>query len=352
MEFLPSETSGTLGQFLALKDILALTTTNQDFQKTFLKPSVNTQLADYFGFPYGLTLVELKKYEEMSLQERLNAAAKTGDMRVVKKVIELHEENPSKISSGPDIVTGNTLRLRSRTTLNFNTPLKEASAEGHLDVVKYLVEKGAKNLNGALSKAVDGGHEKIVEYLIEKGVNSKNILDEELSRSAYMGHGKIVDILISHGANHLNEALKAAAYNNREEIVEKLVQHGADDFKSVIVRAIHNENEKLFYRFLELAGDINDTGILYGIVAYALRLDNAEIADQAGRKLYALGMDITPNQMLLEAALYGRIKVAEKMIQNGANDPSLLYEAYNIAKQRGYDKFAERIEEIYKSLSQ
>jgi hypothetical protein len=55
MEGQPEDILALLGAFLILKDILALATTSKDFERKFLSPEVNRQLAIHFGFPFGLT---------------------------------------------------------------------------------------------------------------------------------------------------------------------------------------------------------------------------------------------------------------------------------------------------------
>ncbi len=58
------------------------------------------------------------------------------------------------------------------------TPLILASDEGHLEVVKYLIKKGAKIKhsdkynNFPLMKAVCKGHHEVVKCLIENGANA------------------------------------------------------------------------------------------------------------------------------------------------------------------------------------
>lgn len=55
------------------------------------------------------------------------------------------------------------------------TPLRRACENGHLEVVKFLIDKGAKINNGYdLIVAVENNHMKIVELLIEEGFSINN----------------------------------------------------------------------------------------------------------------------------------------------------------------------------------
>jgi ankyrin repeat protein len=47
--------------------------------------------------------------------------------------------------------------------------LAGAAHQGHLDVVKFLVDKGAADLDKALGYAADTGHEEVVDFLKSKG---------------------------------------------------------------------------------------------------------------------------------------------------------------------------------------
>jgi ankyrin repeat protein len=73
-----------------------------------------------------------------------------------------------------------------------------------LEVVKYLVEKGANihtEYDRALISASGNGHVEVVKYLVEKGADPKN--DEALARADENGHLKVVKYLteFEKGAN-------------------------------------------------------------------------------------------------------------------------------------------------------
>ena len=121
-----------------------------------------------------------------------------------------------------------------------------ASSNGHIEVVKLLLESGADvNLedmygSSALICAARGGHKDVVELLLENGVN----LDSKALREATLeGHKEIVERLIKEGAdvNVSNakgySALMCAASDGFAEIVEILLKNGAD------VNAKNNEGE-------------------------------------------------------------------------------------------------------------
>ena len=134
------------------------------------------------------------------------------------------------------------------------TALMYASLRGHLEIVKYLISKGAdvnaKNDDGwtALMYASLRGHLEIVKYLISKGadINAKNDngLTALMAASGDKGKLEIIKALVegkggllsvfSKGADvnaqddNGETALMRACANGKLEIVKYLISKGAD----------------------------------------------------------------------------------------------------------------------------
>lgn len=64
------------------------------------------------------------------------------------------------------------------------SPLKAAADNGHLEIVKMLIEKGAdvnyrnEDLTTALEEAHNGRHEEVVDLLLENGAEWDDETDE------------------------------------------------------------------------------------------------------------------------------------------------------------------------------
>jgi ankyrin repeat protein len=102
--------------------------------------------------------------------------------------------------------------------------LRFSSENGHLDMVKYLVEHGADihaKEDYALRWASLTGRLKVVIYLVEHGADIQAKDDEALRTASYRGRLEVVKFLVEHGVNHANgvEALHTASANGHEEIV-------------------------------------------------------------------------------------------------------------------------------------
>jgi ankyrin repeat protein len=110
------------------------------------------------------------------------------------------------------------------------TPLRNASAAGHIDIVRLLLEYGADpNLpeegiaprGHALYSAVYNGHHEIAELLLEKGAYPNAPVEssaDALSIAILRGDRKMIDLLCSYGAArsvallaHYNDLQTAAA---------------------------------------------------------------------------------------------------------------------------------------------
>lgn len=83
------------------------------------------------------------------------------------------------------------------------SPLDYAAMEGKLNVIKYLIEQGLDVTRGnyyALRSAITHGHLDVVKYLFEKG-NTIEMVNHALDTCARNGYYETVQYLIDKGAN-------------------------------------------------------------------------------------------------------------------------------------------------------
>lgn len=91
-----------------------------------------------------------------------------------------------------------------------DSPLFYAANRGRLDLVKYLIEKGAKLESSAthpLIGASAAGHLEVVKYLIEEKGSPVNVTDMRYGETPLYyakkwNHKEVVDCLLSHGAEN------------------------------------------------------------------------------------------------------------------------------------------------------
>lgn len=133
-------------------------------------------------------------------------------------------------------------RLLSIPNINIHVdderPLEWAAGNGHLDIVKDLIARGA-NVHGSghehpLIDASESGYLDIVKYLVDHGADIYHNEDEALRQAAWNGHLNVVKYLIKKGANIHNtsdypeSALNGAAEEGHLVMVKYLLEQGAD----------------------------------------------------------------------------------------------------------------------------
>ncbi|MFS0881818.1 ankyrin repeat domain-containing protein [Metabacillus niabensis] len=127
--------------------------------------------------------------ERKSLIKSIRNAIKQDDLNQVKQLLDKNDEILNTMTP-------------------FGTWLHMAAKKGHLEIVKFLIEKGIDiDARGgtfdasALNQAAGAGHLEIVEYLINAGAELDVSLAKRnpLFRAIYGGHLEVVKCLIEKG---------------------------------------------------------------------------------------------------------------------------------------------------------
>jgi len=123
--------------------------------------------------------------------------------------------------------------------LGFDYLLKKAALNGYLDVVKYFISKGAdvNSYNTVLEVSKNNNFE-VLKVLVENGGDFHKGHEEALRFAATYGYYNIVKYLLDRGADiHAldDTALIWAAEDNKFRIVKLLLDRGAD---------IHAQNDE------------------------------------------------------------------------------------------------------------
>ena len=132
--------------------------------------------------------------------------------------------------------------LRFVRNINFTdfegqTALHKAAGEGHSDIVKLLLSKGASVEaldyfgDTPLHYAAQGGHTSIVELLLTKGASvetTNNFMDTPLHDAARGGHTSIVELLLMKGA-----PIEALNNNNHPPLHLAVMECENDDLHSL-----------------------------------------------------------------------------------------------------------------------
>jgi len=164
-------------------------------------------------------------------------ACRIGSVKMVAIMVETGSANVNKMCTSIESSDG-------------TCPLHESAAAGHVDVVQYLLENGAKvdlqNSQGktALYRAVSKNQLRVVQLLIDSGANMDR--QDSMQRttahwSTFFGHIDVLKLLIENGSD-LDQRDKSnltiddiARIKKFSKIVEFLTQHRK--------RSSHLENE-------------------------------------------------------------------------------------------------------------
>lgn len=167
-------------------------------------------------------------HAESNPTKDLQTAAQWGDLNGVKQAIK----------AGADINAKGELEDFQEYSFSKNA-LVWAAVMGHLDVVKYLVERGA-NIEArddygqtALFAAAKRGHADVVQYLLSKGAKAEVAVFGSNAVIYSLFHPEIVEMLAKAGGdvNRMSEfqqtPLMAAASTGNIESLRILLKYGA-----------------------------------------------------------------------------------------------------------------------------
>ncbi len=182
-----------------------------------------------------------------------------------------------------------------------------AAGNGHLDTVRYLIDKGNAHAcalgNDAFFRALDADHLHVAEYLIERGVVNvrdvvevnRKLVDDGYSALRWVsekGSCAAVRMLVKHGANMRardDMILRLAAHCGHLDVVEYLLDQGAN---------AHAQEYDALCRSAS-------TGCLDVV---RLLLDRAPAS-----------VNIRQDMPLRIAAKHGHLDVVKELIERGAN---------------------------------
>ena len=147
--------------------------------------------------------------------------------KLIEKIFEY-----ACLSGGLNIIR-NIFRYENTTNI-LNSGLVATSKNGYLQVIKYLIEKGANIHAGddyALKWACENGHMNVAKFLVENGANIHVGNNHGLVRACKYGHMNIVKILVEKGVNiHANNdcSLIWACRNGHLDVAKFFSRKGAN----------------------------------------------------------------------------------------------------------------------------
>ena len=222
-------------------------------------------------------------------------AAKIGNMEIVKELLDFGAKDfdfafyTACMEGYWDIAQ----KFIEEGANNFDIALSYAAIGGQLDIVKELINLGAKDINGALVSACEGNHIELVKYFIENGANVNTKAYIEPYRY-YEGTERKYPITATTDINIINELINAGATNLNEAIIYNAKQTNRID---------------IIFNLLELGADVNSKN--YGnektLLMYLIEKENPNI--EAIKRIIESGADINAtdrngNNILIRAVMF------------------------------------------------
>ena len=227
----------------------------------------------------------------------------------------------------------------SERSVDVNICLGLASKHNNINLVKYFLEQGANNLRFAFVEAAANGHLEILKYLVSSMTN-KTVIDIEVLKKALNlavlnQYQQIIDYLLYlSGILHydfpsiddLNYALIISATTGNIQIFNYLVSVGATDLNNALDKAAEYNQKNLIIHIIDLSRSINYTlDLIYALYG----------ASTGGHKElfgYILALDPRLNNInFLNNALYkaadgGHKNMIDHIRSLGANNSNKILE--------------------------
>ncbi|HWB61161.1 MAG TPA: ankyrin repeat domain-containing protein, partial [Chthoniobacteraceae bacterium] len=251
---------------------------------------------------------DLSGYAGMKPDATLVLAAKKGDLPVVKKMLADGVDPNSVVSI---------FRWEKK------TPLSSAAAEGRMDVVKFLLSKGAQlnptpdGTHSAVGFALANGWIDCAGFLVSKGANP-----EPIAFAAAKGDRVAIDQMLAGprpGFDELKFLAAIAAVNGHKDVFSDLSDALASTGEyvqwdsSVAVTVIARDHRDVFDEMGR-----RDSSVPRGVARYA----GAAARTKGMREwLIAKGCKVpeyTDNERLIDAAEYGDLPEMRRLIKAGA----------------------------------
>lgn len=198
-----------------------------------------------------------------SLNSALLSACQEGNLTLVKKLLDQGANIECQASD-----TG-------------AHPLDRASYSGHLETVRFLIQRGAcvnqERVTGStpLFQAASVGHKDVVQLLLESGADPNKIRHDDNASPLFMasqkGQSEVVELLIAHKANvnqsciDLVSPLIIACESGHLRAIEVLVQNGAninhvsEDGTSPLTIATYHGHDRVVEYLLKHGANVHYT---------------------------------------------------------------------------------------------
>lgn len=242
------------------------------------------------------------QYGKLWLSLCLRMACKSGNMDLVKYIIEIIDAKPS-IDRNYD----------------WNRYLINACYGGNVEIIDLCIEKGADCWNQCAVTACESKNSNsldIYKFMVEKGTNTELMFCSCLREACKIGNVEIAKLLIGNinflalGADKLDKCFEKACYGGNIEIIELMINKGSDNWNKGMCGACGGGHNNIIELMIGKGSNNWDEGMVA-----AFCNGHIDIAK------YMISKGITNfNACLKWACLYGETELVKLSIENGGDD--------------------------------
>ncbi|XP_026684825.1 ankyrin repeat and KH domain-containing protein 1 [Diaphorina citri] len=208
-------------------------------------------------------------------------------------------------------------KINAHTEETQETALTLACCGGFLDVADFLLKNGANIELGAstpLMEAAQEGHLELVRYLLDSGaqVHAKTQTgDTALTYACENGHTDVADLLLSYGANLVsNKQINISSVLSKDNLTDNstMLIEAAKGGHANVVQLLLDFPRSVVPRFIHLVHAKTQTGDT--ALTYACENGHTDVADL----LLSYGANLDNSTMLIEAAKGGHANVVQLLL--------------------------------------
>lgn len=259
----------------------------------------------------------------------LHWVAATGNLEIARQLLDLGADPNAEapMLNYQDAGGFEAERIRDE---KGETPLHVAAGQGHHEIVRLLIEKGA-NLKTqadrgvtALYLACVSGNEKVVQEILAAWGETSIEGDEDAFEAA-LEHVNILKTLLSSAGNPRlsgergSKLLALAANRQLSDAVQLLIEHGAepDIFTACILGRV-DDVRRLIEANPELVNGVQRDYPSFSAIALAVRNGHADIVELLVSKgAHLVSATAKKDRLLHEAASQGHQKVLDLLVAHG-----------------------------------